>query len=181
MVPLAIQERRIDSPVFGKHFASMYEGSMVGAGAVVFAVMGYVIANAKPDKTIGMQVELNPKLLSFILGESQQAIEKAIDKLCAPDPNSRSPEKEGRRLIKVGTFSYEVVNGAKYRAIRDEDARRRQNREAQARYRAKKSKPSPGLTSYTIANNAGASQKQLDNIEDDSSLRETAVPYGAGI
>ena len=40
---------------FGKHFASMYEGSLVGSGPVVFAVMGYVIANQKPDFTLGSQ------------------------------------------------------------------------------------------------------------------------------
>ena len=30
--------------MYGKHFASMYEGSLYGSGAVVFAVWGYVIA-----------------------------------------------------------------------------------------------------------------------------------------
>jgi len=124
--------------MFGKHFASMYEGSMVGAGAVVFAVMGYIIANSKPDRSVGTQVELNPKLLAFILGESEEDVAQAVETLSSPDPKSRSKEEEGRRLIKLGTFSYQVVNGAKYRVIRDEEERRRQNREAQARYRNKK-------------------------------------------
>ncbi len=59
---------------FGKHHASMYTGSLVGKGAEVFAVMGYVIANMKPRRAgengeWRMVVEMNPKLLAFILGE----------------------------------------------------------------------------------------------------------------
>ena len=66
-------------------FGSMYEGSMVGAGACVFAVMGYIIAKQVPNRTVGSQVRLNPSLLSAILGEPKAEIEKAIKFLCAPD------------------------------------------------------------------------------------------------
>ncbi len=124
--------------MYGKHFASMYTGSMVGAGAVVFAVMGYVISNGKPDRGVGMQVELNPKLLAFILGESQEDVEGAIEYLCSPDPKSRSEAEEGRRLVRLGEFAYRVVNGPKYRAIRDEERRRETDRESKRRARAKK-------------------------------------------
>lgn len=130
--------------MFGKHFASMYTGSMFGAGAITFAVMGYVIANAQPDREVGTQVELNPKLLAAILGEKEKDVQSAIDKLCSPDSKSRSEGKGGRRLIRLGQFSYQVVNGAKYRAIRDEEQRRVQNREAQRRKRLKNGKPLPG-------------------------------------
>lgn len=140
--------------MFGKHFGSMYEGSMVGAGAVVFAVMGYVIAKQEPDRIVGSQVRLNPILLSTILGEEQGAIERAVEFLCSPDPKSTTKGKDGRRLIKVGEFDYQVVNGAKYRAIRDEDARRGSNREAKRRERAK-SKPSPGEAPYVKAEENG--------------------------
>lgn len=128
-------------PMFGKHFASMYTGSMVGAGSPVFAVWGYVVANMKPDVKVGAQVELNPKLLGFIIGEPQAVIEKALAVLCAPDPNSRSKAEEGRRLVKIGTFDYKVVNGPKYLAIRDEEARRDANREYKRKERAKHKGP----------------------------------------
>jgi len=131
--------------MYGKHFASMYEGSMIGAGAVVFAVMGYVIAKQVPDRSVGSQVRLNPKLLSTILGENENQIVKAIEYLCSPDDGSTTKAEQGRRLIKIGEFDYQVVNGAKYRAIRDEEARREQNRVAQQKHREKVSgKPSRG-------------------------------------
>lgn len=144
------------SLMYGKHFASMYSGSMVGAGAIVFAVWGYVIANARPDADVGTQVELNPKLLASILGEQVGAVQGAIEKLCAPDPDSRSKEEEGRRLVRLGQFDYRVVNGAKYRQIRDEEQRRQANREYQRKHRAKKKdknagKPLAGETAYCRA------------------------------
>ena len=132
--------------MYGKHFRSMYSGSMVGAGAPVFAVLGYVISNMVPQPSVGAQVELNPKLLAFIIGEKEEVIEKAIRKLCAPDPHSRTKEEDGRRLIRLGEFDYRVVNGAKYIAIRDEEERLESNRQRQAAHRAalKRSIPMAG-------------------------------------
>lgn len=117
---------------------------MVGAGAVVFAVMGYVIAKQIPDRKVGSQVRLNPVLLAAILGEDAKAIESAIAKLCSPDPKSTTKTNDGRRLIKLGEFDYQVVNGAKYRAIRDEETRLEQNRIAQRKHRSKRSGGLPG-------------------------------------
>lgn len=123
--------------MYGKHFAAMYCGSMVGAGFGAYSVMGYVIANMKRDSVVGFQVDLNATLLATTFGEPKEAIQKAIDYLCAPDPDTRTPGDDGRRIIKVGTFSYRVVNGVHYDEIRNEEHRREQNRQAQARFRAK--------------------------------------------
>lgn len=139
--------------MYGKHFAQLYEGSMVGSGAVVFAVWGFVIAKQVPDRVVGSQVRLNPQLLAAILGESEKDVQSAIKFLCEPDPRSTTPDKDGRRLIKLGEFDYQVVNGAKYRAIRDEATRQQQNREAARRHRAKKKNglPLPGEEAYVNA------------------------------
>ena len=125
--------------MYGKHFASMYEGSLYGSGAVVFAVWGYVIACQVPDREHGSVVTLNARKLADTLGEEVADVESAIEFLCRPDERSTTKEDEGRRLVKLGEFEYRVVNGAKYRAIRDEEERRRQSREAQRRLREKKS------------------------------------------
>ena len=110
--------------MFGKIFESLYEGSMIGAGSAMFAVWGYVIAHMKPDKVVGAQVELNTKLVSFVLGETEEVVKGVVDKLCDPDDKSRSKEKDGRRLIRLGEFTYQVVNGAHYMSIRKADERR---------------------------------------------------------
>lgn len=138
----------------------MYSGSMVGSGAMVFAVWGYVIANMMPSKNSdgtngGSVVELNPRILGPILGESVEDVRKAIDKLCSPDAESRSKEDEGRRMRYLGAFLYRVTNGDYYRAIRDEATRRAQVRDAMRRHRAvkmpKRGKPLPGAALYEAA------------------------------
>jgi hypothetical protein len=123
--------------MFGKSFDSMYRGSMMGAGSHVFAVWGFVISNQKPDREVGFQVELNVKLLAMVIGDTEDRMQAAVDYLCAVDPGSRTPDDDGRRLIKLGPFDYRVVNGKKYNNIRNEGERREQNREAQQRHRDK--------------------------------------------
>lgn len=138
--------------IYGKHFSSMYRGSMVGAGFGAYAVMGYVIANQQPnaDRTV-YHVELNPGFLAAIFGEGVKEVEKAIEFLCKEDPKSQTPDEKGKRLVHVGAFLYRVVNGAMYAKIRNEEERREQNRLAQERHRKKKALgvkigPLPGET-----------------------------------
>jgi hypothetical protein len=116
--------------VYGKFFASAFTGSMFGAGSDVFAVWAYVIANTKDS-----QVELNPNLLAATLGTSRERVQQAIDFLCAPDPNSRSKDAEGRRLVREGEFAYRVPTFSAYRAIRNEEERREYNRVKKAEQR----------------------------------------------
>ena len=99
----------------------------------MFAVWGYVIACQVPDREHGAVVTLNARKLADTLGEEVADVESAIEFLCRPDERSTTKGDEGRRLVKLGEFEYRVVNGAKYRAIRDEEERRRQSREAQRR------------------------------------------------
>lgn len=130
--------------MYGKLFASLYTGSMVGSGPLTFAVWSYVIANQVPDKQHGMWVELNPKLIALIVGQTTEAeVRAVIETLCSPDPASRSKEAAGARLKRLGEYAYQVVNGKRYREIRDQEQRREQNRLAQERFR-KKSKPLDG-------------------------------------
>lgn len=120
---------------------------MVGAGPHVFSLWPYIIANQKPSRDYGSTIELNPQLLAFIIGKgtTEKDILQAIEFLCKPDPKSRSREKDGRRLVRLGQFEYQVINGAKYRAVRDQEERKAQVREAQRRFRAKKKESKNGI------------------------------------
>ena len=126
--------------MYGKSFESKYEGSMVGAGVYVFAVWDYCITKNRSGI-----VELNPKLLAFVLDgdtdgskRSAEHIESAIEYLTRPDPESRSKEDEGRRLVKEGAFQYRMVNWAAYDGLKSLAEQREYNRRKQAEYRAKK-------------------------------------------
>ena len=119
--------------MYGKHFASAYTGSMVGAGLNVFAVWGYVIAH-----TVKGRVEINPVLLAMILGCKTEEVDAAIEYLMRPDPHSRSPVEGGRRLIREGEYQFSVPTHEAYRRILNEDERREYNRIKQAESRARK-------------------------------------------
>lgn len=154
-----------------KCYPSMYEGSMVGSGACVFAVWGYVIAKQEPDKEFGSRVRLNPKVLATIIGETEEDITKAIEKLCSKDENSTTSTSDGRRLIRLAEFDYQVVNGEKYMDLRKTEKRREQVREAAVRYRIKKKNPDgrlPGESAAVRADENGSSQAQVDHITTDA-------------
>ena len=108
----------------------MYEGSMVRAGMNVFAVWNYAIAKCKTGV-----LEINPKLVAFILGGTEKEVQDAIDYLCAPDPASRSKECEGRRLVKEGEYQYRMVNWGHYQSIKNDLAKKEYNREQQRLHR----------------------------------------------
>ena len=119
--------------MYGKAFASMYEGSMYGAGCNVFAVWGYIIAHA-----VAGRIELNPKKVADALGGTLEEIQAAMDYLQQPDAESRNQEYEGRRLVREGQFQYFVPSHEHYRRIQDEAQRREYNRVKQAEHRARK-------------------------------------------
>lgn len=133
--------------MFGKHFASMYSGSMFGKPAIVFAVWGYVIATQRPSRKDGeCYVELNPTLLSATFSTTIEEVLSAIRLLSEPDKASRSKEDGGRRLfcmeteLHPGPMQFRVVNGARYRAMRDEEERRVYLREAKRSQRCRSTK-----------------------------------------
>jgi len=121
--------------MYGKHFSSMYEGSMVGAGAHVFAVWGYCISNADQDTHA---VRLNPVLLSVVLGEPVDRIKDAIKYLCADDPDSCCTDEDGRRLVNTSGMEYHVVTHEQYRDIKTSSDRREYNRKYMRGYRKRK-------------------------------------------
>ena len=137
--------------MYGKIFESLYEGSMVGAGPTVFAVWGYCIAKAD-DSGI---VILNPALLAPIIGTSRVDVEQAIEFLTSPDPHSKNPEHEGRRLINVSGYAYSVVSHAIYRGIKNNQDRREYMREYMRKRRGKDAVNS--LQELTKVNSASAS------------------------
>ena len=117
--------------MFGKLYSQTFSGSMVGKGSTVFATWAYVVAHTKPPGI----VELNPVLIAAQIGTTAADVESAIEYLCAADPNSRTPDHEGRRMIREGQFQYSVPNYMRYRGLRNEEERREQDRERKRRSR----------------------------------------------
>jgi hypothetical protein len=120
--------------MYGKLFATLYEGSMVGAGPSVFAVWCYCIARADGEEHT---VILNPAVLAVIIGTTSEDIGRAIEYLCSPDKNSKCTDYEGRRLVNTSGFEYLVVTHAQYRDIRSNADRREYMRKYMREKRSK--------------------------------------------
>lgn len=119
--------------MFGKVFASLWQGSMVGQRNAQH-VFVYMIANADAEGFLDQTQEVIAALTGIPLDE----VNKAIEMLSSPDPRSRSTDEEGRRIVPLDArgWGWQIVNYAKYRAMRDEEVRRGQNRERMRRVRA---------------------------------------------
>lgn len=94
--------------------------------------------------------DIHPRAIAEEVGLPIEQVRAALDVLESPDNESRSPAEEGRRIVRVDEhrmWGWRVVNYGKYRAIRNEDDRRKQNREAQARWREKSKQSKPASAS----------------------------------
>lgn len=109
---------------YGKFFASAFTGSMAGAGANVFAVWGYCLANGS-----GGQVDLNPLVVSTLIGCTRDEAVAAIAFLCAEDCQSRSKAHGGRRLTHLTGVVYEIVNYSSYNRLATQESVREYHRE----------------------------------------------------
>jgi hypothetical protein len=115
---------------YGKFFASTFTGSMAGAGANVFSVWGYCLANGA-----GGQVSLNPMVVAACIGCDQQEVVSAIEFLASPDPNSRSKSHDGRRIVQLTGVVYEIINHAVYRGLANQESVREYHREKKQAHR----------------------------------------------
>lgn len=149
-VPVEIVSGNADSNIdslrkiitmYCKLFASLYQGTLRGRSNEIL-VFTNLLANCDREG----YVDKHWRAIADEVGITVDEVKEAINHLESPDPESRSPEHDGSRLIKMDqhrAWGWRIVNYIKYRSIKDEDDRREQNRRAQANYRAKKSDETP--------------------------------------
>ena len=130
--------------MYAKLFTSIYQGTLRGNshGLLVFTNL-----LAHCDKS-GM-CDMHPRAIAEEVGLTVEQVRAALDELEAADAESRSPEEDGRRIKRMDehrAWGWFVVNYAKYRAIRDEDDRREQNRLSQERWRERNRAKSAGVS-----------------------------------
>lgn len=125
--------------------------------------------------------------LAHVSRVSLKDCKAALDRLSSPDPDSRTKDYEGRRIRAV-EGGWLILNYLKYRESRSEDERRKQNAEAQKRWRErnkrnadrKQSKP-PSATvspcrSIIASASADASEGGNDVVGDKDDVLHTPPP-----
>jgi hypothetical protein len=130
--------------VYVKLFASLYQGTLRGRSHPIL-VFTNLLANADQYG----HVDKHWAAIAGEVGLTVDEVKEAIKELEAPDPESRTQDEEGRRIVPMDehrAWGWRIVNYGKYRQIRNEDDRREQNRQAQERYR-NKNKPASAIVS----------------------------------
>ena len=115
--------------MYGKLFASMYDGSLATVGPwEALVTFQQMIILADREGFVDMTHEAISRRTIIPL----EIIRKGIDVLERPDPHSRDEGNDGRRLLRIADhreWGWKIVNYAKYRAIRSADERREYMRE----------------------------------------------------
>lgn len=144
--------------MYVKIFDSLWQGSLYGQTDAQLVFI-FLLAHCDADG----HVRIVPEAIAGPTGLSIDRVRDALAMLEGPDAESGSPEQEGRRLEPIGEAGgrWQIVNYLKYRGMRDEEERRRQNREAKRRQRL----------------SAKVSQGQPSSAQEEAEAEEEAVKH----
>ena len=123
--------RKWNPSVYTKLYKSIFDGSLYGQFEPLTTFMAMLaLANQHGE------VDASPARIAGSLGCKLDFVERGIKSLEAPDLHSRTPDHDGRRIMRLKNedgkdrpFGWRIVNYAKYRAIRNEEERRAYKRE----------------------------------------------------
>lgn len=110
--------------MYGKLFVQMYDGTLGTKGpweALVTFQQLVILADAHGN--VDMTAEAIARRTTIPL----EVIKTGLQGLTEPDPDSRTPDEEGRRIVPIDesrTWGWRVVNYDHYRKIRSEEERR---------------------------------------------------------
>ena len=121
--------------MFAKVFGQIFDSS-ISTDYVTRHVFIDILILADKDGV----VDMTPEAISRRTNVPIEIVESAIEKLCQPDPRSRSYKEDGRRLSLLDEhrdWGWQIVNYQHYREMKDEEGRRAYFREYARERRAK--------------------------------------------
>jgi len=122
--------------MYGKLFETMYHGTLGSKGPWQALVTFQQLIILSDRKGI---VDMTPESISRMTTIPLEIIQSGIKTLLKPDPDSRTPDEEGRRIVALDDcrdWGWRIVNYEKYREICSEDERRDYMRNYQRKRRA---------------------------------------------
>lgn len=158
--------------MYGKVFESIYDGTLYGHWEAI-VTMQQLIVLSDQNGIVDMTVPAICARTSI----PREIIEKGIEVLQKPDPYTRTPGEEGRRIILLDEhrpWGWRLVNHGKYRALRNME----QKKEADRKRIAEKRKQINGVAieSQSVADVAHADADA--DTEADTDTKNTARPSG---
>lgn len=168
--------------MFAKIFQQIFDSS-IAENYEVRHVFEDMLKLADREGAVDMTMEAIARRTNVPLDK----IKAGIEELCRPDPQSRTREHEGRRLLPISSdrsWGWVIVNYKKYREIQDEDARRAAFRDAKRRQRHKASRkgaPSAGEQQHEALVNSGATEEELSRHVDSFTAKPSDDYHSHGI
>jgi len=133
---------------FTKLSDNLVFSSLMREDAETFRVFVVLLSLTGPDGI----APVSEDFLQTITRQSSDVIRRCLKRLASPDPTSRTPDHEGRRIRRV-SGGYEILNYQRYREIPHKEGERERKR----RERARKAKASGHVTDASASLSASAS------------------------
>lgn len=114
--------------MYAKIFEQIYDGTLCSRGpwqALVTFQQLLILADSHGC------VDMTPTAISRRTTIPLDVIETGLKELVLPDPDSRTPDEAGRRIIPLSesrSWGWKIVNYLHYRNLRDEESRREYHR-----------------------------------------------------
>lgn len=122
--------------MFVKLFRSIFDGTLGMDSDVRHGFMD-LLALANRDG----EVDMTPEAIARVTSVPLERVLSVLERLSSPDPKSRNPNEDGRRIIAIDEgreWGWRIVNYHHYRGIRDQRERREYHREYRRKERARK-------------------------------------------
>lgn len=135
--------------MYGKLFAQMYDGTLGTKGpwqALVTFQQLIILADKHGD--VDMTAEAIARRTTIPL----DVVEVGLRALAEPDPHSRTPDEDGRRIVPLADnrgWGWHIVNYDKYRKIRSQEERREYMRAYQRDRRSKAKRVNQNVNTST--------------------------------
>jgi hypothetical protein len=133
--------------MYGKIFDSLWKGSMRGKCDVQLVFI-HLICNCDQDGNC----DYLPQVIADDTGMTLEHVQIAITELEAPDPLSRTPDEQGRRIVRLSTqrsWGWRIVNHILYRDKLSEAWKKERNAERQRRFKEKRKSNAQSVTANT--------------------------------
>lgn len=134
--------------MYGKVFDSIYDGTLYGHWEAI-VTMQQLIVLASPDGV----VDMTPQAIAARTSIPLEIIFKGLKVLAEPDPYTRTPGEEGRRIVLIDAhrpWGWRLVNHGKYMRLRNMEQKRQADR---ARIADKRKKNNDvAIESQSVAN-----------------------------
>lgn len=169
--------------MYGKLFEAIFDSSIMEEDLPTRYLFQCMIGLADQHGVVDMTVQALARRVRLPVN----AVSKALTRLSLPDPSSRSPDDDGRRIVLLDEhrdWGWRLVNYAKYRDTRSQADRKSYMREYMRKRRAQQRQPvSLPLDEKLTGSNGKLTVSSLAHAAADAEIQKKnppSPPAGAG-